>query len=154
MLIWCAAVGSEGVNRERLYHVLLICLAVSRNTHMSVYILAPSQAPLEGQVIAFWLYLFPPAFHFRYLLWEILPANTLPLRRRPNMTDWYSNRYIKVSLLLCCDEMPLLYRAWKDQFCLCSDCILDSALWVILTCVLCIVVCCNFSNEIQNNPYN
>lgn len=66
----CIICSSEGVNQRCLYHVLLICLPVSRNTRMSVFISVPSQAPLEGQVIAFWLHLFPSAFHFRYLLQE------------------------------------------------------------------------------------
>ena len=112
---WCGAIRSEWVNQRCLYHVLLICLAVSRNTHMSVFISVPSQAPLEGQVIAFWLYLFPSAFHFRYLLREILPGNILLHRCCQNLTDWSLNKYIKVSLLLCCEEMQLLYWGRKDQ---------------------------------------
>lgn len=88
-IIYCAVqTCSEGVNQGCLYQVLLICLAVTGNTHMSVFILVPTQAPLEGQVIAFWLYLFPSAFHFRYLLREILPGNTLPLCCCQNLTDW------------------------------------------------------------------
>lgn len=109
-LTWRSAIRSEGVNQQCLYHVLLICLAVSGNTHTSVFILAPSQAPLEGQVIAFWLYLFPSAFHFRYLHGAILPRNTLPLHCCQNLTDWSLNKYITVSLLLGYDEMLLLYR--------------------------------------------
>lgn len=50
---WCGATRSERVNQKRWYHAILICLAVSGNTHMSVFILVPSQVPLEGQVIAF-----------------------------------------------------------------------------------------------------
>lgn len=52
-LTCCTGIRSEGVNRRCRYHVLLICLAVSRNTRMSVFIPVPSQAPLVGQVIAF-----------------------------------------------------------------------------------------------------
>lgn len=140
-LTWCGAIRSEGVNQRCLYRVLLICLAVSRNTHMSVFISVPSQAPLEGQVIAFWLYLFPSAFHFRYLLQEILPGNTLPRSAIVrNLTDWSLNKYIKVSLLLCYDEMLLLYRGRNDQFGLCSDCVLDSVLRVLLMCMQCVAV--------------
>lgn len=80
-----------------------------KHTYVCLYFGA-SQAPLEGQVIAFWLYLFPSAFHFRYLLGAILPENALPLCWCQNLTDWSSNKYIKVSLLLCDDEMLLLYR--------------------------------------------
>lgn len=141
----CSTICSGGVNQRCLYHVLLICLAVSGNTHMSVFILVPSQAPLEGQVIAFWLYLFPSASHFRYLLQEILPGNALSLCCCQNLTDWSSNKYIKVSLLLCSDEMLLLYRVGKIRsgiVRLSSCCILHSVLWVLLTCVQCVALFC------------
>lgn len=109
ILTWCGVTRSEGVKQRCLYHVLLICLAVSGNTHMSVFILVPSQAPLEGQVIAFWLYLFPSAFHFRYLHQAILPRHTLPLRCCQNLTDWSLNKYIKVRLVYCFAMMKWCY---------------------------------------------